>query len=75
MHTEETILRKNADNIELLYENGNLAFVVESIETKNIPAPHLNIATGKCRRPRGKKLFGFIVKKSTTKGLTLVAVS
>lgn len=74
-HTEETIIRTNKENIELVYENGNLAFIVESIKTKDIPAPHLNIATGRCRKPKGKKLYNFVVKKSNIEGLTLVSVS
>lgn len=75
MTTEETIMKKTNNGIELIYaETGRTAFIVESIKTKGIVAPEINIATGKCRKPKGKKLFTFYVKKSSTEGLTLVSV-
>lgn len=75
MATEETIMKKTNNGIELIYdETGRTAFIVESIKTKGVISPETNIATGKCRKPRGKKLFNFYVKESTTEGLTLVSV-
>jgi|GEM_PF-6189314 len=72
MHTEETTLTKKDNSIELTYENCKTAFIVETIQTKNIVGKEVNSATGKCRKPRGKKLFNFYVKKG---GVVLVSVT
>lgn len=69
MYTEECKLTKDG---LINPDNGKILFVVESIKKKNIPAPEINAAYGKCRKTRGKKLFTFCIKKD---GLVLVTVT
>ena len=63
MQTEHGKLEKTEDGIKVVYENGKTMLVVDDLKTKGIPAPEINAATGTGHKPRGKKVYRFVVKK------------
>jgi len=66
MKTETGKLEKTENGINVVYENGSVMLTVTGLTTKNLPAPHLNIAKGRGKKPKGKKEYGFIVKTDGT---------
>ncbi|HKJ98910.1 MAG TPA: hypothetical protein VJ959_08310 [Desulfotignum sp.] len=64
MQTEHGTIKKTETGLEVIYENGKTMLVVENLKTNNVPAHELNAAWGIGRKPRGKKIYRFIVKNN-----------
>jgi hypothetical protein len=72
MHTEHGKMKIVDMDIFIVDEDGDVILQVTNIETKNVPAPHLNAAIGWGHKPRGKKPYRFIVKLT---GQVLVTIT
>ena len=70
-HTEEC---KIEDGKLINETSGKVNFIITELTTKGLTAKHLNVARGYCRKPRGKKIYCFIVKKDGGKNNTALVV-
>jgi len=71
MRTEQGQIEKRNDEIIIKCDGNNHYYIVDTIQTENIPGKNLNIAIGRCRNPKGKKSFGFCVKNN---GVVLISI-